>query len=232
MKTKQKRKKIKAAIFDLDGVLVDTETIGINVCSDLIKRKFRIRLNKEDKAMFYGLADLEYYKRLLRRYHIDSDPMYLLDEHNQEYDHRISDMKNAIPGVAELIKQFSKNNVRLAICSGSYLDQIKTILGNLDLESFFDVIVSCEMTLNHKPHPDPYLLALRLLKIKPDGCIAFEDSENGVQSAKKAGIYCVGVNIGNHGTQNLRKSGADHEVYTLEDFLRNTSDTFLSDPLL
>jgi HAD superfamily hydrolase (TIGR01509 family) len=164
------------------------------------------------------LQDLRFYKWLLKKYDISYNPEMLLNEHNMEYNSRILEIRTALPGLTNLINSLRKSKIKMAICSGSYLDQIKTALRNLSMDSMFDAIVSCEMTNNHKPHPEPYLMALKTLNVKSNECLAFEDSENGVLSAKKAGIYCVGVEIGNHNTQNLKRVGADHITYSLEEF--------------
>src|SRR3989338_8556554 len=198
---------IEAVIFDFDGVIVDTEEIGIDVSYRLMKKQFGIELTKEEKNMFYGLQDLLFYQRLIGKYGLDVKPHQLLQHHNQEYDAAIVRVNSTLPGVVDLLKNIRKNRIAAAICSGSYESQIQIVLNNLGLAGYFDAITNCEETANHKPHPEPYLVTAQKLKVSPRNCAAIEDSENGITSAKNAGMYCVGVTIGNHGTQNL--IGAD-----------------------
>lgn len=211
---------IEAVIFDFDGVIVDTEEIGIDVSSRLMKRRFGIKLTQEEKNMFYGLQDLRFYQLLIEKRYLEANPHLLLQYHNQEYDKAIMQINSTLPGVVNLLEELRKNGIVSAICSGSYISQIETVLRNLGLGGYFDVVTSCEETTNHKPNPEPYVVTAKKLKISPLNCAAIEDSENGVISAKNAGMYCVGVTVGNHGTQNL--VGADMVIYSLTELKLNS----------
>ena len=109
-----------------------------------------------------------------------------------------------MPGVEKTLRLLKQKGLKIGLCSGSYLNQIQLLLTNLNISSYFDAIISCEDTDKHKPDPEPYLIAARKLNVPPEHCLVFEDAETGVKAAKKAGMKCVGVMIGNHGTQNLQ----------------------------
>lgn len=200
-----------AVIFDLDGLIVDTERLGIEASRQLLGR-YGVSLTEEDERGFYGVQDLDYYGAIAERYALGEEPEALLEQHNRIYDRELGNVRSTLPGVEAAVAA-CRENYLLALCSGSYRDQIVTLLQNLDLPRF-DIIVSAEDTERHKPHPDPYLLAARRLGVPPRNCVVFEDSDAGVQSAKAAGMYCIGVCVGNHGTQVL--SEADYVVETLE----------------
>lgn len=208
---------IAAVIFDFDGVIVDTEEIGIRVSADLFKQKFNIRLTEQDRTTFYGMPDLQFYTLMLQKYGITAEPDRMLQEHNQVYDDELAKIRTALPGVVDTVQTLKARGLTLGICSGSYNHQILTLLHNLGLVNYFDTIISYERTSLHKPHPDPYLHTAQGLHISPRACLVFEDSENGVCAAKRAGMYVIGVQIGNHGTQDL--GSADRVIYSFRELV-------------
>jgi HAD superfamily hydrolase (TIGR01509 family) len=210
---------IEAVIFDFDGVIADTEVIGVRVCSDLMKRMFQIELTEEDQNSFYGLQDKKFYQHLFEKYELSANVNDIIREHNQAYDFLISLINKPLPGLRETLQKINEESLPIAICSGSYKYQVRKVLTNLRINEYFHSITSCEETQQHKPLPDPYLLAAKKFDVDPAKCLVLEDSENGIVSAKRAGMYVIGVTIGNHGTQDLR--GADKVIHTLKELFDN-----------
>lgn len=206
---------IKATIFDFDGIVVDTELLGAKVLAIIIKKNFKIKLSDKDKRQFFGTCDLDSYKFLIKKYNLTANADELLEQHNSIYDNKIFQIRETLPGVKSALKKIKQRGLKTAVCSGSYPIQITTVLKNLGLQAYFDLIVSADDTSKHKPNPEPYILTAQKLNLLPKDCLVFEDSENGIKSAKKAGMYCVGVKIGNHGTQNLEK--ADQAINTFKE---------------
>jgi HAD superfamily hydrolase (TIGR01509 family) len=210
-------KNIKAVIFDFDGVIVDTEEIGANVAMELIDTKFGIKLTSEDKKRFYGIFDEDYYEIILTKYDLTADLDELMNEHNSVYDKFLEEMNALLPGAEEVIKKLKNMGFKLAICSGSYSHQLELILNAFNLKKYFEIVVSCEDTKKHKPDPEPYLITASKFGIDPKDCLVLEDADMGVNSAKTAGMYCIGVKIGNHNTQNLKQ--ADLVIETLKELI-------------
>jgi HAD superfamily hydrolase (TIGR01509 family) len=208
---------IKAVIFDFDGVIVDTEKISLDVAKRLMKRKFNIDLTTAEIKGKYGRLDKDWYNSLLKKHSIDVSVDDLLMEHNQQYDGAIDNLHDTLPGVQAMLEKAEKQNWRKAICTGSYSYQVSLLLKNFQLQDKFDIIVGSEHTLNHKPHKEPYLFTAKKLNIKPENILVLEDSEAGVTSAKAAGMYVIGVMIGNHNTQDL--SDADKIIQTLKEII-------------
>lgn len=96
-----------------------------------------------------------------------------------------------MPGVEHLIKQLKKNEFPLALASSSYPEVIEIILQKTGLKHYFDVVVDSQMAGASKPEPDIFLLAAQKLGIQPERCVVIEDSTNGIEAAKSAGMYCV-----------------------------------------
>lgn len=83
------------------------------------------------------------------------------------------------------------------------------------MRKYFDIILSCDDFKNSKPHPEPYLTGAKRLKVKPSECIVLEDAPPGIKSGKAAGMYVIGIKIGNKGKLNI--SQADLIVNTLKE---------------
>lgn len=215
--SKKLPKNLQAAIFDLDGTLVDTKLIAVKTITEIFKEKFDLILDKKGKNSIHGLSCSTFCQKLVKEYHLPITPEKLLKEYLKRYNPRLLKINKVLPGTKNLLKELKKRGFKIGLCSGSYRYQAKAILKNTNILKHFQVIICDEDIKEHKPSPEPYLLTAKKLKVKPEQCIAFEDSEVGVLSAKNAGIgFVTGVNIGNHHTQNLRK--ADKVIYTLKEF--------------
>ena len=208
-------KRYKATIFDFDGVIVDSESLGIAASQEVLRNDFGLDLDAEDRRAFYGLHDHTYYRRLKAKYGLNHSALELLDRHNAVYGERLRQIEGPLPGIRRLVGCLCAQDHPLAICSGSQRHQIMSVLDRIQLREAFEVVVAAEDTRNHKPHPGPYLATAEKLGVSPYDCRVFEDSECGVLAAKSAGMSCIGVEIGSQGTQDLRK--ADGILRSLEE---------------
>jgi HAD superfamily hydrolase (TIGR01509 family) len=122
--------------------------------------------------------------------------------------------RDTMPGVVKLLEEARKLNLRTAVASSSSRDWVEGHLGRLALRGYFDAVL-CAEDVGGRAKPDPalYVAALRALRLSPDQAIAFEDSQNGVISAKAAGIYCVAVP--NDITRSMDFSLAERKVNSL-----------------
>ena len=202
-------------IFDFDGLIVDTESLGIEVSRELLARRFDIDLTVEDQRSFYGLFDPEYYARLRELYGLEGSTQELLEAHDSVYDQKLSEVRETLPGVESMLDDLRATGSRLALCSGSFQRQISRVLGNVALEDRFEVIVAAHDTDRHKPHPEPYLLTAEKLGTPPERCLVLEDSDPGVLAARRAGMAVIGVEIGSRGRQTLDQ--AHSVVWSLEE---------------
>lgn len=195
---------LKTVIFDMDGVLVNTEPLHYEVW----KRTF---LN-------HGLA-IEYdkYKAC-----IGSTAEYLLEIIYQNYgvDYRGNSeiRKEAlevkkeivkekgypmIEGVPEMVKRLHNSGYTLAVASSSSEMHIYEAMEKVGIKEYFAVLCSGEKVENPKPAPDVFLKAADRLKVRPEECIVFEDSSNGCRAAVSAGMMCIGFDNPDSGNQDL-----------------------------
>ena len=195
---------IKAVLFDLDGLLVNTETLGIKSITKILK-DLGVKLNKKEQNEYIGVSDQKFLEDLFKKQRLNYNINDVMKKHFKLYEFLLKNELKQFTGAISLPKKLKKKGFKLAIVSGSTRKQVFIILNKLKIKKLFDAIITCEDNPNKsKPNPEPYLFALRKLRLKPSECIVIEDSESGVKSAKKAGIKVIGVI--NKGRQNLSPS--------------------------
>lgn len=187
---------IKAVLFDMDGLLVDTETLGIRVaivaCKDL-----GIDLDLEEQRGFIGVTDEKFYQELFKKRGLNHDVVPVLKKHFETYEKLLTTELKAFEAAHTLPKILKSKGYKLALVSGSTKNQINIILEQLKIKDYFDVIVSCDEITKSKPDPEGYLTAAKKLGVEPNECLVFEDAQTGVLAAKNAGMKVVGVvNVG------------------------------------
>ncbi len=183
---------IKAVIFDMDGVIVDSEPIHYRLNQELFQ-KLQLNITEEEYRTFVGVTDWDMWSAIKARHRRPETVEELLSMHRE---HSRAEMEKfdlePIPGIPELLKRLKAARLKLAIASSAPVDWIMVVVRKCGLESYFDVLVSGEHVAHGKPAPDIFLLAAEKLGVSPDECLVIEDAERGVQAAKAAGMQCVG----------------------------------------
>jgi HAD superfamily hydrolase (TIGR01509 family) len=182
----------RAVIFDMDGVMIDSEPLWEKTERILLARR-NIDYSPEYRDLIVGLNQNDSGKLLWQTFslretldEIISERLDILTEiYKQELD--------IIPGVTPLLKELRVRGYILAVASSSPLRVINFVLDMFSLHQYFDAVVSGECINFGKPHPDIYLHTAERLGVKPSECVAIEDSINGVRSAKSAGMRCIAI---------------------------------------
>lgn len=202
------------AIFDLDGVLVDTAKYHFLAWKKLADQ-LSIPFTEEDNERLKGVSRIKSLGILLslgNKSYSEDERNKFMEQKNEEYVRYISQMneREILPGVVELLNQLKDRNLKIALGSASKNSGL--ILKNTKLQDYFDVIVDGNDVSKAKPNPEVFLLGAKRIGIPASQCIVFEDAYAGIEAAKKAGMLAIGV--GN------RKSlpHADMLVETLENF--------------
>ncbi len=182
-------------IFDLDGVLLDSEPLHVEATNQVLQR-FGKHLTVQENAQFMGLADPEYWAALLRYFGLEGVAIEpLLREKARVYSNLVKTRPlKPFPGIPELLEALRHAGCRLAVASSSRLEDIETVLRRLGLRDFFDAVVSGEEVPRSKPDPAIFLEAARRLECNPENCVAIEDSLNGLRAARAAGMRAVAFN--------------------------------------
>lgn len=184
---------IKSVIFDMDGVIVDSEPELVKVEIDYMKGH-GIEITKKDIDEFVGTNSYFMWTKLKERYNMKKSVEDLVQENREKYLEHIEKPHNvnAIPGVLDLIKELHKRGVKMVVASSSPITWIEKIIDTLEIRHYFDFLISGDYVENSKPDPDIFLFALDKLKVNNNEAIVIEDSTNGVKAAKRANIKVIG----------------------------------------
>jgi beta-phosphoglucomutase len=193
---------LKAVIFDFDGVISDSEPCHFAAYNKVLI-DFGVQISQQAYyAEYLGFTDYEVFETVKKKYKMefkDASIEQLVERKAKFFPQLIEQADHLIDGVAELIGQLKKNNIKVAINSGATAADIKIMLAGLAFEDSFDFIVSADDVTKGKPDPEGYLLALEKLNAVSDSsisakqCVVIEDSRWGIISAKKAGMHVIAV---------------------------------------
>lgn len=182
-----------AVIFDMDGVLVDSEPIWQDVAIDVFAT-VGVPLTPEICQESTGLGTAAFVKHIYTRLPWKHESQEQIGEKILTLAHdRIGADAREMPGATELVRYFYEQKIPLAVASASPMNIIEIVLERLDLRRYFTLWHSALLEARSKPFPDVYLGAARKLGVNPTACLAFEDSENGMKSALAAGMLTVSV---------------------------------------
>ena len=197
---------LKAVIFDMDGVLVDSEPLHARAAV-LALKNLGVDISIEYFYGFIGSTTIHMLETLIQDYNLSSTVSEILILYN-EAKHQLIQVEGyeAVPYTKELIIDLYKHGVKLAIASSSTSTEIEDVVKALGIGSYFDKLISGTTVKHPKPAPDVFLKAVTELGINKSECIIFEDSCNGVRAAKAAGIPVIGFVNEHSGKQDLSKA--------------------------
>jgi len=178
----------KLMIFDLDGLLVDSQSLQWESYSKVFS-KYDQPISKEDWVKYWIHASGGS-KEWIELRNLDLDYKKIRDEKKIIYDELIQTKLKLKPGAKELIDLLYKE-FPLVVASGSRIESIELSLGKFNLTDRFKHLISDVEMERGKPHPDVFLYAAKMMSVEPKDCLVFEDSIAGLQSAKSAGMKCV-----------------------------------------
>ncbi|SHH67721.1 beta-phosphoglucomutase [Caloranaerobacter azorensis DSM 13643] len=186
---------IKACIFDLDGVIVDTAKYHYLAWKRLAN-ELGFDFTEKDNEKLKGVSRMESLEILLNLGNIKVDEetkLKLAEKKNNWYRELISKMDESeiLPRVKEFINELKNSNIKVAI--GSSSKNTMTILNSIKMTDFFDAIIDGNKITKAKPDPEVFLLGAEALGVNPNECVVFEDAESGIKAAKNAGMYAVGI---------------------------------------
>ena len=197
---------MKAVIFDMDGVIIDSEPIHFETDMETMKY-LECNISKEELEKYVGTTNEYMFSDIKKNYNIEKSVEDIINYRAEIIKNKIvqSDLE-PIEGIRELLSELKKKNIPAAIASSSPKDFINVVVSKFKLQEYFKYIVSGEEVANGKPAPDVYLETAKKLGIYPKDCIVIEDSKNGVLAAKSAGMRCIGFQNINSGNQDLSKA--------------------------
>ena len=184
---------IQTVIFDMDGVIVDTEPVHHYAYNEHF-RQLNIDVTPEMYASFTGNSTKNIFERLKVQFNLAEDVVSLVETKRNLFNDAFDSKEDLylLDGVEDLIKDLHSNGMQLVLASSSATVTINRIFNRFGLHKYFTYIVSGEDFPKSKPHPAIFLKAAELSETPVENCIVIEDSTNGIMAAKAAGIYCIG----------------------------------------
>lgn len=204
---------INCVIFDMDGVVVNTEPIGYRANKEMYK-SLGIEVPDGVYATFMGNSDKNIIQKLKGLYPaIKLTHEELLEEKYKYYFNAFDNAEDLdlMPGVKDLIAGLHSKGMKLILASSASKRKIEKVFTRFGLHGYFDAAISGEDFEFSKPHPAIFLEAVVQSGFPAEGCIVIEDSTNGIKAAKAAGIYCIAYNSGH---TILQDTSAADEVIT------------------
>jgi HAD superfamily hydrolase (TIGR01509 family) len=195
-------------IFDMDGVLVDTEPIYIDINRHLFK-ELGVEMSEERIMSYVGVPAKRMWAEIRRDFLLPESLDELIQAERSEQWQRMSAMTLLPPtdGVVPFLKQLMNAGIRRAIASSTALDLVQLIISKALIGRYFEVVISSDAVKEGKPAPDIFLCAASELGCAPSECVVVEDSPHGIRGAKRAGMKTVG--FANQLSSNLDLSEAD-----------------------
>lgn len=208
-------KPISAVIFDMDGVLIDSEPFYMAQEVSSFERH-GIKLDKKDLSRFVGTTQRSMWTHIKNEFGLSESLEILVAQHHQQLLLALhSEPPPRMPGAHSLLEQLNTDNMACAVASSSCGELVNLILRETTLRAYFDHVICGDDVKQSKPNPEIFLLAAEQLGAAPHSCVVIEDSHHGVAGAKAAGMFCIGLINPNSGQQDL--SAADLCVNSLDD---------------
>lgn len=183
---------LKAVLFDMDGVIVDTEPLHRKAYHHMFD-DVNIIVNEDLYASFTGQSTINICKRLVDHFDLNEAPEDLVRLKRKHYKYFFdNDDLGLIEGVLDRIQDYYNNNVTLVVASSASMLGINQIFERFDLNKYINAKFSGADLKKSKPHPEIFLKAAASTGFSTSECLVIEDSTNGIKAAHSAGIYCIG----------------------------------------
>ena len=233
---------LKAVIFDFNGIIIDDESIHRQLTEEMLLGENLNMQAGEFEKVCLGRSDRSCFRELLANHGRVVDENYLerlLQNKTRAYAKKLEEIEKLplYPGVEDIIYKARSRGLKIGLVSGALRSDIEFIINRGNLGQYFEVVISTDDVTTSKPEPEGYLLSVRLLNdlypdlnLKPQECLAIEDTPAGIQAAKNAGMQVVAV--ANTYPFHMLQRQANLTVDYLTDLeLERIQETFLQEEL-
>lgn len=216
--------RIETIIFDMDGVIIDSEPIHMRIEQELFQ-ELNLSISMEEHKRYVGTSAREMWEEIVDKYKPEVPASEILKKKHNRYLDYLKNSKDIKPleGSKELIIHLHDVGKQLVLASSSTMDEIQYVVDKFNIHSYFSFTISGAELARSKPDPEIFLKASSLSQTLPEQCCVIEDSQNGVRAAKAAGMKCIGFRNPNSGNQDL----TDADI-VIDDFKSINIDRILS----
>jgi beta-phosphoglucomutase len=207
----------RAAIWDVDGTLVDTAELHFQAWLEVCREHGR-DFSRAEFAATFGRRNPEIIRQLFGDRFSEAEISALGERKEELYRAAARRGVGLLPGVAALMEGLSREGFRQAVGSSAPHANLELILELTGIGRYLGAVVGAEDTTRGKPDPQVFLVAAGKLGVEPARCVVFEDAPAGVEAARAGGMRCVAVRfVPHHSEESLRQAGADLVVGSLEE---------------
>jgi len=180
-----------AVIFDMDGVLVDSNKYILDSFNQILK-PHKIFINRDNFKTYMGITSRGMQDRWKRDYGLDFDKEFLAKETTRLQIQFLKKNAKTSKALLNFLKELKNHNIPIGVGTSSPRYRAEKILGFLKVKRFFSVIVDGDEIKKHKPDPEIFLKVAKALRIKSEKCVVIEDSALGIEAAKRAHMKTIG----------------------------------------
>lgn len=203
-------------IFDMDGVLVDSEPLYYDANQKFLRSR-NIELSREDYNEFVGISAPLMWEAIKNRFNLPESVQELVKAENERLYVVLEEAElTAMVGIPKLLEQLNKEDIYISLASSSPMKVIKHITSQIGITRFFDFIISGEEVRDGKPHPEIFLTCAERFNMLPNRALVVEDSKNGIIAAKRAGMKAVGFRNPNSGEIDLSEADLIVDSFSAE----------------
>ncbi|MCI6085943.1 HAD family hydrolase [Selenomonas sp.] len=197
----------KAFIFDMDGVIIDSEPLHSRVKMETFAH-FGLPFDEDELDQYMGRTSAAIFSDVLAREHRTDITVQEITnyKHAHYLELALSGVLQAVPGSLDLIRRLREAGVPLALATSSWRRVVDAVLVQFGLTDTFQSVISGSELPKSKPDPAIYRLSAEALDVSPCDCVVLEDTAAGVAAAKGAGMYCIGFRSPHSGVQDLSRA--------------------------
>ncbi len=195
---------ISTIIFDMDGVIIDSEPLHKEIEMSVMQ-ELGLSISEKEYQGFVGTTSKSMWSQIIDKYNLDIAVDEAIARSREKYFYYLhhTDQPRLVPGVLAFLNELNQHNIKILLASSSTQENINLVLNKHQIAGYFQHKVGGDQVENGKPDPEIFLLAAKEAKTLPSQCLVIEDSRNGVAAAKAAGMKCIGFKDPAHNQQLL-----------------------------
>lgn len=219
--TMRRQRKISGIIFDMDGVLIDSEPLHYDSTIKYLNDELGLTYDHEENREFLGRSDEYMFRLLQQRYQLPFSIRQMIERRRDIYLGLLTGNVTLVPGVTELIKNLHGQGYCLGLASSSLEAIIEVVVAEGNIKNYFTVVQSGEHLTHGKPHPEIFLVTAEQMRLLPAACAVIEDTAVGIQAARAAGMLAIAYAAPGapeqdfHAADIVVRSFADGEIETV-----------------